>query len=252
MAWVVSGRSPKRANRVRHAVLSLAAPAALLDVPRSPKRRPSRALGTKRGGGASPRGSGKGRARKAGADACPRKKPTSRRVPLSAPASGRGRKPKTGRARRLTFLERNLRDVDRAVGKLGRERVKPGPIRLGGTRSRVAGRRGVKSVSALFEQTSRATALKTFTYTVSVRRPDGTVITRTERQTLPRLQGVRDTRKIKARIERELWDRIHDALIEERVETDPVSGKRVKLTRSGALRKLSGNVTFKVEVFAEV
>lgn len=142
--------------------------------------------------------------------------------------------------------------MDRAVKTLGRERVKPGPISLGKTRSRVAGRRGVKSVAKLFELTSKPQALKTFTYTVTVKAPDGRIIKRVDRQTIPRLQGVRNKAKIVRGIEREAWKRITDALREEQIDTDPRTGKRVKLYESGVVRRLRGNVTFQVEIFGEV
>jgi hypothetical protein len=145
-----------------------------------------------------------------------------------------------------------LRDTDRAVKTLGRARVKPGPISLGKTRSRVAGRRGVASIAKLFKATSNPQALKTFTYSISVKGPDGRVIRQPGRQTIPRLRGVRDKRKIVRQIEREIWHRISEGLEKDHIETDPRSGKRVKLYPSGVRRRLKGNVTFQVEVYAEV
>lgn len=168
----------------------------------------------------------------------------------SAPSGGKrqGRRSRRPRSK----IERSLRDTDRAVKTLGRDRVKPGPISLGKTRSRVAGRRGVKSVVKLFASTSNPQALKTFTYSITVKGPDGRVIRQPGRQVIPRLKGVRDKKKILRQIERELWHRIEEGLSKEHIDTDPKSGKRVKTYASGAKRRLKGNVTFNVELYAEI
>lgn len=178
-------------------------------------------------------------------------KPAKRRA---AQRSGKGNASSgRKRARRsISKIERSLRNTDRAVKTLGRERVKSGPISLGKTRSRVAGRRGVRSVSKLFELTSSPQALKTFTYTITVKGPDGRVIHQPGRQVIPRLKGVRDKRKIVKQIEREIWHRVEEGLQKEHIDTDPRTGKRVKLYESGVIRTLRKNVTFQVELFAEV
>lgn len=163
-----------------------------------------------------------------------------------------GRRSGRPRSKARSKIERSLRDTDRAVKTLGRDRVKPGPISLGKTRSRVAGRRGVKSVVKLFASTSNPQALKTFTYSITVKGPDGRVIRQPGRQVIPRLKGVRDKKKILRQIERELWHRIEEGLSKEHIDTDPKSGKRVKTYASGAKRRLKGNVTFNVELYAEI
>lgn len=179
------------------------------------------------------------------------------------PAKGRGARRGVGRkgrsprreARkrpRLSKIDRALRDTDRAVKALGRDRVKEGPISLGKTRKRVAGRRGVAAVVKQFAATSNPQALKTFTYTITVHGPDGRVIHQPGRQTIPRLHGVRNKTKILHQINRELWHRIEEGLEKEQIETDPRTGKRVKLYESGVVRKLRGNVTFSVELYAEI
>lgn len=159
--------------------------------------------------------------------------------------------------RRLSKIERSLRDLDKATEIVGRDKLKRGPHSLGKTRWRVAGRRGVRSVADLFSKVQRPQSLKqtkiaTLTYTITIRAPDGTTMRSVENITIPRMHGHRSRKKLVADLERELWQQIFNAWEEAGVYEPVKTGRiRKKIGAAEVRRRLGGNATFQVEISAQ-
>ena len=183
-----------------------------------------------------------------------------------APQTGRrkvraSRSRAKARSRRFSKIERTLRDVDKAVDTLGREKLHRGPISLGKTRSRVAGRRGVKATAELFAKVQRPGSLKgrvgkkriaTLTYTITIRAPDGTTIRSVENVTIPRMAKHKTKKKLVKDLERELWQQIFNAWEEAGVYEPVATGRvRKKIGAAEVRRRLGGNATFQVEISAQ-